>query len=71
MQDIALNFKIGVSTVPFIVHATARILFEELKPRCMKASRPFYVVHFVARSNCASSITKAAVVRCIGVCRGQ
>lgn len=42
MQDIALNFKIGVSTVPYIVHATVRVLFEELQPRCMKASRPFY-----------------------------
>lgn len=36
MQDIALNFKIGVSTVPNIVHATTRVLFEELQPRCMK-----------------------------------
>lgn len=44
MQDIALNFRIGVSTVPHIVHGPTRVLLVELQPRCMKAGVPFYFI---------------------------
>ncbi|CAN7943693.1 unnamed protein product [Ixodes hexagonus] len=40
LQDVALSFKIGISTASDIVHSTCRILWKVLQPLCREMPTP-------------------------------